>query len=94
VLLSVAGIGVLIGRKEAGPRMRFASMILVMLWAFFSLLMIIGPIRIKFDEANPQFDAQFWLNLATHFGKLMTWAIAPLLIFLWCQFVSKRDLTA
>jgi hypothetical protein len=93
-LMSVMGVGVLIGRKDAGPRMRFAALILVMLWAFFSALMVIGPLRAKFDQNNPSFPLEFWLDLGGNFLRLMTWAIAPLLIFLWCQFLSKRDLTA
>ncbi len=94
VLIAVAGVGVLIGRKDAGGTMRFAALILVMLWAFFSVLMVIAPVRSKFDDLNPSFPLEFWLDLARNFTKLMGWAVAPLLIFLWCQFLSKRDLTA
>lgn len=94
VLVAVASVGVLIGRKDAGPKLRFASLILVMLWVFFAGLMAIAPIRKEFDKLQPELTMKFWTDLLWTFSGLLAWAIVPLLTFLWCRFMAKRDLTA
>ncbi len=94
VLVAVASVGVLVGRKDARPKMQFASLILVMLWLFYAGLMAIAPIRVEFDKNTPEFPLKFWTDLLWDFSGLLAWAIVPVLAFLWCRFMAKRDLTA
>src|SRR5262249_8377494 len=94
VLLSVGCVGVLIGRKDAGPKVRFAAWTLVALWIGWSFLKVIVGVREAVDKGWDGFTMQFWQTTGVDFATQLTWGIVPLLIFLWCVLAAKRDLKA
>jgi hypothetical protein len=94
VLLAVASVGVLIGRKDAGPKLRFAAWTLVVLWIASSILLVVVRARNAIEIGVSEFTAEFWREAAHDAAVRLTWAIVPALIFLWCLLAAKRDLTA
>jgi len=93
-LMAVGSVGVLIGRKDAGPKLRFAAWTLVVLWIGWGALSVIVMVRTTFDRSLQEFTPEFWKAAAKIFFVQVTWAIAPLLIYLWCKLRAKRDLAA
>jgi hypothetical protein len=94
VLLAVGSVGVLVGRKDAGPKLRFAAWTLVVLWIAWSGLLIVVSVRNAIEVGLSEFTADFWRTVLTSSAIQLTWAIVPALIFLWCLLAAKRDLTA
>jgi hypothetical protein len=90
LLLAVASVGVLIGRKEGALKARISSGILATLWLATSFLIATQLIHHRMDERR-SLDGEFWLHLTRGAALILTWAIVPLAIYAWCRLAAKRD---
>jgi hypothetical protein len=91
LLLAVASVGVLIGRRDGDVKARFASGALVVLWLGSAFLVATSFLHDAADKDAPVLTAEVWKRIGMSVVHHLPWIITPALLFSWCFVKVKRD---